>query len=106
MADRSVTKFPKGSNFRSAIDVVSHQVLPDVVSHAVFQTVERAGVAGVLQLGHLRLGKVLIICADRFRHIDEFDVYALIQRGTDGPHEIDEGTRETGSQVEDPANLR
>src|SRR6516165_12190971 len=72
----------------------------DIFRNRLFQRGEAAVVAGAAQIFDAGLGEILILVADRRRHVDIFDVRRAAERGEHGNDQITKAARRSGADVE------
>src|SRR4029078_1551707 len=81
------------------VSVVAVEIARDVLADRSFKRREAGIVAGTAQPLDPRLGEVLILSADRRRHIDVFDIRRLTQRLEHGTDHIAETLRLSGADI-------
>src|SRR5262252_6221867 len=78
----------------------------DIAIHSLLERGEAGVVACPAQIFDLGLREILILAADRRRHVDVFDSRLSAKRAEHGGDEITEAARLAGSNVEDPRHRR
>src|SRR4029078_3408383 len=82
------------------VSVVAVEIARNVLADRSFKRREAGIISGATQSLDARLGEVLILSADRPRHIDVFDIRRLTQRLEHGTDHIAETLRLSGADVE------
>src|SRR5262249_14881902 len=90
----------------SAIPVGLVEKERDIASHSLLEWGEVGVVACPAQVFDLGLREILILAADRRRHVDVFDSRLPAERAERGGDEITKAARLAGSDVEDPPPRR
>ena len=72
-----------------------------VVAHGLEERGERLRVTARAQLRYVGAGVILILAAQRLRHVDELDFGFAVERGEDGARERQPGVRLPGAEVEE-----
>src|SRR6185437_10091313 len=88
----------------SAEPVGPVEKVPDVGSNRIFQRREAAIIPGAPQPIDLALGEVLVAVANRYGHLDIFDIRRRSERGIGRQHQILEAARLAGADVEETAD--
>ena len=88
------------------IGITLHKVVADVIHHRFFQRPERRWVTRPLELVHLALCEILILCVQPRGHLDVFDVRRKVHGGKNGVHQIVPGPGPARAEVEDTIHLR
>ena len=77
-----------------------HEIIHNVIAHGIFERSDRLIVAGGEQLAYVSLRKILILVANRFRHVDVFDARLAAQRGENGASQIIPRARHSRTDIE------
>src|SRR5262245_52454522 len=83
------------------IAVVAAEIAGDVLVHGRLERHEARVIAGPPQALDTRLGEILILSADCFRHVDIFNIHGPTQRLEHGADHITKAFRLAGADVED-----
>src|SRR6476660_2497919 len=78
----------------------------DIPIHPLLQRGEVGVVACFAQVFDLGLGEILVLIADRRRHVDIFDVRRVAERTEHGGDQITEAARLAGAYIEDARHRR
>src|SRR6187549_907098 len=82
------------------VAVVTVEIAGDVLADGRFERRKTGIISGATQSLDARLGEILILSADRRRHIDVFDIRRLTQRLEHGTDHVAETLRLSGADVE------